>query len=72
VDLHKMRTWKDELVVTLAKGLSQLAQHRQVQAIQARATFEASNQVRLRGDAAIGQTGFLKPWFVTRPRRPRF
>jgi dihydrolipoamide dehydrogenase len=36
-------------VATLANGLSQLGQQRQVQVIQARATFEASNQVRLHG-----------------------
>jgi dihydrolipoamide dehydrogenase len=49
VDLHKMRTWKDEVVATLAKGLSQLSQQRQVQVIQAMATFEASDHVRLQG-----------------------
>jgi dihydrolipoamide dehydrogenase len=49
VDLHEMRTWKDEVVATLAKGLSHLSQQRQVQVIQAMATFEASDQVRLRG-----------------------
>jgi dihydrolipoamide dehydrogenase len=49
VDLEKMRTWKDDVVATLAKGLSQLGQQRQVQVIQARAAFEASDQVRLQG-----------------------
>jgi dihydrolipoamide dehydrogenase len=43
VDLHKMRTWKDEVVATLAEGLSQLSQQRQVQVIQAMASFEASD-----------------------------
>lgn len=49
VDLEKMRTWKDEVIATLAQGLRQLSQHRQVQVIQGRATFETSDQVRLHG-----------------------
>jgi dihydrolipoamide dehydrogenase len=50
INVDDMRTWVMKRVVnTLAKGLENLAKQRDIQLIQARAVFEASNQVRLQG-----------------------
>jgi dihydrolipoamide dehydrogenase len=50
INLDDMRTWVMKRVVnTLAKGLENLAKRRDIQLIQARAVFEASDQVRLQG-----------------------
>jgi dihydrolipoamide dehydrogenase len=50
INLDDLRKWvMNRVVNTLAKGLENLAQQRDIQLIQARAVFEASNQVRLEG-----------------------
>lgn len=47
VDLDKLRAWKERVTHTLARGLSHLAEKREVQVIQARAVFESSEKLRL-------------------------
>ncbi|MHB1034802.1 MAG: dihydrolipoyl dehydrogenase [Pirellulales bacterium] len=47
VDLAKMRERKEKIVDGLSKGLKQLAKKRNVRVIQARATFENSQTLRL-------------------------
>ncbi len=49
VDVDALRGWKDHIVDRLTSGLEKLADNRDVQLIQARATFESSNQIRLEG-----------------------
>jgi dihydrolipoamide dehydrogenase len=49
MDLEALRTWKDGVIAQLANGLGALSQQRQVNLIQAQATFEASDRVRLYG-----------------------
>jgi dihydrolipoamide dehydrogenase len=49
IDVDALRGWKDHVVDRLVSGLEKLADSREVQLIQARATFESSNQVRLEG-----------------------
>ena len=48
-DLEALRAWKDGVIAQLASGLGALSQQRQVNLIQAHATFEASDRVRLHG-----------------------
>jgi dihydrolipoamide dehydrogenase len=49
IDLDAMRSWKDSIVTKLVDGLEHLSEWRDVMLVQARATFEASDQVRLQG-----------------------
>jgi dihydrolipoamide dehydrogenase len=49
IDVEALRGWKDQVVNRLTSGLEKLTDTRDVQLIQARATFESSNQVRLEG-----------------------
>jgi len=56
-DLEALRAWKDGVIAQLAGGLGTLSQQRQVNLIQAHATFEASDRVRLQ-DAEITQVQF--------------
>ena len=54
IDLDAMRARKDKVISTLAGGLKQLAKKRKVQIIEARATFEDSQTLRLEGPGAAG------------------
>ena len=47
IDLDKIRKRKDKVISTLTGGLGQLAKKRKVNVIQARATFENSNALKL-------------------------
>ncbi len=49
LDLDKIRTWKNQVVSRLAKGLMDLSKSRGVQVIKARAVFEDSQHVRVQG-----------------------
>lgn len=49
IDVDALRGWKERVIDQLVSGLEKLADVRNVQLIQARATFESSNQVRLEG-----------------------
>jgi len=49
IDIDALRGWKEKVINRLVSGLEKLANARDVQVIQARATFESSNQVRLEG-----------------------
>ncbi len=49
IDLDALRERKNLVIDRLVNGLGQLADQRDVQVIRARAVFEASDQVRLRG-----------------------
>ena len=57
VDLEAMRTWKDEVVEQLTDGLDHLCNERGIQRLQARATFEGTDQVHLDG---AGETQALR------------
>jgi dihydrolipoamide dehydrogenase len=47
IDLAAMRSWKDQVIQRLAKGLMVLCQQRGVQVLQARVVFEDAHRVRL-------------------------
>jgi dihydrolipoamide dehydrogenase len=49
IDLAAIRSWKDQVIQRLAKGLMGLCRQRGVQLLQARAVFEDSHRVRLSG-----------------------
>ncbi len=49
IDVEAIRKWKERVVRRLVNGLEHLAERRDVQLLQARATFEAPNQLRLQG-----------------------
>ncbi len=49
LDLASLRTWKERVIDKLANGLVTLSNLRNVQLVQARASFEASDRVRLQG-----------------------
>jgi dihydrolipoamide dehydrogenase len=49
IDIGTMRARKDKVIQSLAGGLKQLAKKRKVQVIQARATFENSQTLKLEG-----------------------
>jgi dihydrolipoamide dehydrogenase len=49
IDVGALRSWKNDVTDKLVSGLDHLSQQRDVNVIQARATFEASDQVRLQG-----------------------
>jgi dihydrolipoamide dehydrogenase len=49
IDLAGLRAWKDSVIDKLADGLATLSNKRGVQLVQARAVFESSEIVRLRG-----------------------
>ena len=52
IDVDALREHKDLVIKRLVNGLGQLAKQRDVQVIQARAVFEASDAVRLQGEKA--------------------
>src|SRR5512133_2977046 len=49
IDLEKMRSWRDRVIGKLADGLSTIAERRGIQVVQARATFDGADKVRLHG-----------------------
>lgn len=49
IDLEAIRSWKNEVIDRLAKGLVTLCEKRGVQLLQGRATFEGSDQIRVQG-----------------------
>jgi dihydrolipoamide dehydrogenase len=49
IDLDAIRTWKDQVIDRLTNGLVTLGKKRDVQYLQARAVFEASDSLRLTG-----------------------
>ncbi len=53
IDLDQMRAWKKEVTDKLANGLVHLSQKRGVQWVQARATFEGDQRVRLHGSTEV-------------------
>jgi dihydrolipoamide dehydrogenase len=57
VDVNAVRARKEKVISTLAGGLKQLAKKRKVQVIQAKATFENSNTLRLEGGDASTRQG---------------
>ncbi len=50
IELDKVRSWKERVVSRLTRGLMTLTKQRNIQYLQARATFEDSNTVRLEGE----------------------
>lgn len=49
IDLDRLRKWKQSVVGKLTKGLTQLAERRQVQFVRASASFFGSRRLRLEG-----------------------
>jgi dihydrolipoamide dehydrogenase len=49
VDLESLKEWKNSVVNQLTTGLESLSKRHEINVIQARATFEDSNKVRLQG-----------------------
>jgi dihydrolipoamide dehydrogenase len=58
IDVDALRERKDLVIDRLVNGLGQLASQRDVQVIQARAVFEASDQVRLQGEADVAHVTY--------------
>lgn len=56
IDLDALRTWKNNIVAKLSGGVSELAQRRGVQFVNATATFADSNTLTLKPGAAGGPT----------------
>ena len=53
IDAEKLRDWKNEVIGKLTGGLSTMARQRKVRVIQATATFESANRLRLDNDETI-------------------
>lgn len=58
IDVDALRERKDLVIDRLVNGLERLAEQRDVQVIQARAVFEASDQVRLQGEADVSHVKY--------------
>ncbi len=58
IDVEALRERKDLVVDRLVKGLERLAEQREVQVIQARGVFEASDRVRLQGEADVAHVKY--------------
>jgi len=56
VVLDRLRTWKDEQIGRLARGLESLARDRGVEVVRGRATFEDARSLRVQGE----QAGWLR------------
>ncbi len=50
IELDKVRAWKESVVNKLTGGLAEIAKHRKVEYIRARARFKDSNTLELEGD----------------------
>ncbi|MDX1614432.1 MAG: dihydrolipoyl dehydrogenase [Candidatus Promineifilaceae bacterium] len=64
IDLAKLRQWKDGVVARLVNGLDTLSQEREINLIQAQATFEDEKQLRLQG-AEISHVTFEQAIIAT-------
>ncbi len=53
IDAMKLRNWKNEVIGKLTGGLATMAKQRKVRVIQATATFESANRLRLDNDETI-------------------
>jgi dihydrolipoamide dehydrogenase len=53
IDAMKLRDWKNEVIGKLTGGLSTMAKQRKVRVVQATATFESANRLRLDNDDTI-------------------
>ena len=49
IDLDALRSWKEQILTRLSKGLEGLCKRRKVDVVQGRAVFEGSQRVRLEG-----------------------
>jgi dihydrolipoamide dehydrogenase len=49
IDLEGVRKWKNDVVDRLVQGLATLCEKREVRRVQGRATFESSQELRVRG-----------------------
>jgi dihydrolipoamide dehydrogenase len=58
IDVDALRERKNLVIDRLVNGLERLAEQRDVQLIQARAVFEASDQVRLQGEAEVAHVKY--------------
>jgi dihydrolipoamide dehydrogenase len=58
IDVDALRERKNLVIDRLVNGLERLAEQREVQLIQARAVFEASDQVRLQGEAEVSHVKY--------------
>jgi dihydrolipoamide dehydrogenase len=54
IDAGKLRDWKNEVIGKLTGGLKTMAGQRKVRVIQASATFESANRLRLDNDETVG------------------
>ncbi len=57
VDAVALRTWKDQILAQLAKGLEQLAERRGIEVIHGKAVFTGSRRLRIT-DGSVGALAF--------------
>jgi dihydrolipoamide dehydrogenase len=73
IDLEKLRSWKDSILLKLSQGVGMLAQRRNVQVIKGRAYFEDSKTVRIETDE--GQKFYTYDYAIiavgSKPSMPR-
>ncbi|PKN24956.1 MAG: dihydrolipoyl dehydrogenase [Deltaproteobacteria bacterium HGW-Deltaproteobacteria-21] len=67
IDLQRVRSWKDEVINSMADGLVTLSKKRGVQLVKGRAVFEGSDVVRLR-DSDIRRIKFKHAIIATGSR----
>jgi dihydrolipoamide dehydrogenase len=58
IALDRLRSWKDEVVTRLSRGVEQLAQRRGVHVLRARARFRDAQTVELEGEGVPSVLGF--------------
>lgn len=58
IDVEALRQRKDLVIQRLVKGLDRLAEQRDVQVVRGRAVFEASDQLRLQGEADVAHVSY--------------
>ena len=68
VNLEKLRRWKEQTVLKLTRGLSQLAQNRGVQFLQGQAQFESSNTLKIRTGSGRSRLQFQHAILATGSR----
>ncbi|HON07938.1 MAG TPA: FAD-dependent oxidoreductase, partial [Verrucomicrobiota bacterium] len=73
IELEKLRSWKDSILLKLSQGVGMLAQRRNVQVIKGRAYFEDSKTVRIETDE--GQKFYTYDYAIiavgSKPAMPR-
>ncbi len=73
IDLEKLRSWKDSILLKLSQGVGMLAQRRNVQVIKGRAYFEDSKTVRI--ETEEGQKFYTYDYAIisvgSKPAMPR-